>query len=249
MLVKEKTAIITGASRGIGKAIALVFAENGANLIINGTNEETIKAAADEISKITGRICIPLHGDISKPQTAAALTEAALEISGRIDILVNNAGAITRSSTEEMTVEEWNRVINVNLNGALFTCKAVIPYMKAQKEGKIVNISSGAGKKPHPNAAPSYGVSKAGLIALTKHLALELAGFNIRVNAVCPGPIKTEMSDEWSEDFRNKVISTIPLGRMGLPVDVAGAVLFLASSLSNFITGESVNVNGGTLMD
>lgn len=249
MFLREKIAIITGASRGIGKAIALLFAENGANLIINDINGETIKIAADEISKSTGRICIPVQGDISDPRTAATLTEAALKISGRIDILVNNAGSITRASTEDMTIEDWNRVINVNLNGALFTCKAVIPHMKTRKEGKIVNISSGAGKKPHPNAAPSYGVSKAGLIALTKHLALELAGFNIRVNAVCPGPIKTEMSDEWSDEYRNKVISTIPIGRMGSPGDVANGVLFLSSKLSNFITGESININGGTLMD
>ena len=249
MLLANKTAIVTGASRGIGKAIALLFAEQGADVVVTGSTEKTIRETAEGIRAATGRICEPVWGDIADPETAAALVEAALRINGRVDVLVNNAGAITRTSTEQMTFEEWNTVLAVNLNGPLFCCKAVIPRMRSQGGGRIVNISSGAGKKPHPNAAPSYGVSKAGLIALTKHLALELAACGIRVNAVCPGPIKTAMSDQWSDEYRKKTIATIPLGKMGEPADVAGAALFLASDLSNFITGESINVNGGTLMD
>ena len=249
MLLEGRVAIITGASRGIGKAIAVLFAENGADLVINGSRKETIAAVSKEIQEATGRKCLFVADDISNPETAEKLVDTALENFGKVDILVNNAGTITRSSMEDMTMEEWDRVLSVNLNSALHTCRAVLPHMRENKYGKIVNISSGAGKKPHSNAAPSYAVSKAGLLALTKHIAMEQAKNKIWANAICPGPIRSEMSDQWSEEYRQKVISTIPLGHMGRPEDVAGAALFLASELSNFVTGESVNVNGGTLMD
>ncbi len=249
MLLSGKIAIVTGASRGIGWAIARLYAENGAKVIVNGSNSETIKAAAKEIAKQTGGICLPLAGDISKKETAEELLRFSLSEFGRADILVNNAGTITRTSTLDMTIDDWDRVLDVNLKSSLYTCRTFIPVMLENRSGAIINISSGAGKKPHPNAAVSYDVSKAGIIALTRHLALEYGGAGIRTNAICPGPVSSEMSDQWSDEYRKKVISTIPLGHMGTPEDVAGAALFLASDLAGFVLGESINVNGGTLMD
>ena len=248
MLLANKIAIITGASRGIGRAIALTFARNGASLVINGTKRELLQDLAGEIRHL-GRECLVQAGDVSDPDTAQKLAEDAIRAFGRIDILVNNAGVMMRSSTLETEVEDWQRILNVNLSGTFYCCKAVLPYMIKQKYGKIVNISSTRGKAPHPNASPAYGASKAGIIYLTRHLALEMAKYNICVNAVCPGPIETEMVSTWDDEYRAQVISKIPLGRLGTPEEVANVVLFLASDMSSFITGEAINVNGGSYMD
>jgi len=248
LLLANKIAIITGASRGIGRAIALTFARNGASLVINGTKRELLQDLAGEIRHL-GRECLVQAGDVSDPDTAQKLAEDAIRAFGRIDILVNNAGVMMRSSTLETEVEDWQRILNVNLSGTFYCCKAVLPYMIKQKYGKIVNISSTRGKAPHPNASPAYGASKAGIIYLTRHLALEMAKYNICVNAVCPGPIETEMVSTWDDEYRAQVISKIPLGRLGTPEEVANVVLFLASDMSSFITGEAINVNGGSYMD
>lgn len=248
MLLSGQTAIVTGSSRGIGKAIVYALAKEGASLIINGTNVKLLTELADDIEKGGGN-CIPIIGDISDPNTSKVLIEKALEHFGGIHILVNNAGIIFRTSSEEMKLEEWDRTFQVNLVGTLQMCLAVLPYMKQQNGGKIVNIVSSAAKKPHPNSAPSYGASKAGMLYLTRHLAIEMGPYGIHVNAICPGPIDTDMSGQWTEDYRQKIISTIPLGRLGKPDDIAKAVLFLSSSMSDFITGEAINVNGGTIMD
>ncbi|MCS7233785.1 MAG: SDR family oxidoreductase [Synergistetes bacterium] len=248
MLLKGKVAIITGASRGIGKAIALVFAQHGAFLVINGTKGELLEKLRDEIRSM-GRKCIIQVGDVSDPDTGVKLAKSAFDEFGHIDILVNNAGIITRTTTLDTEPEEWRRIIEVNLSGTFYCCKAVLPYMINQKYGKIINISSTRGKAPHPNASPAYGASKAGIIYLTRHLALEMGKYNIYVNAICPGPIETEMVSTWERDYRDQVISKIPLGKLGLPEDVANLVLFLASDMSNFITGEAININGGAYMD
>lgn len=241
-------AIVTGASRGIGKAIALTFAKNGASLVVNGTKRELLEELSKDIEKI-GQKCIFYVGDVSDPSTGCNLAEAAFNNFGRIDILVNNAGIMIRKTSLETEPEEWHRIIDVNLSGVFYCCKAVLPYMIKQRYGKIINISSTRGKAPHPNASPAYGASKAGVIYLTRHLALEMAKYNIYVNAVCPGPIETEMVSTWSEEYRNQLIDKIPLGRLGTPQEVANLVLFLASDLSGFITGETININGGTYMD
>lgn len=248
MLLQEKVAIITGASRGIGKATAIKLAEHGACVILNGTNEELLEDLSGQIAAVGGQSVVAV-GDVADPQTAETTVELARQNFGKVDILVNNAGINNRSSTLDMSIEDWQRVLDINLNGTLYFCRAVLPTMIAQRSGKIVNVSSTAAKTPHKNAAPAYGASKAAVNYLTQHLAFEMAKHNIFVNAVCPGPVETDMSAQWSEEYRNKVLQGVPLGKLGKPMNIADVVLFLASSMSDFVTGETINANGGTYMN
>ena len=248
MLLENQVAIVTGASRGIGRAIAIALASQGASLVINGNRADLLQEVAKEIEKI-GQRCFINVGDVSKPETAASLADLAIREFGRIDILVNNAGINLRSSTLDMKFADWQRVLDVDLNGTLHCCQAVLPNMISRKSGRIVNISSTTAKTPHHNAAPAYGAAKAGVNYLTQHLAFEMAKHGIRVNAVCPGPVETDMSTQWTEDYRRQVLTKIPLGRLGKPQDVANAVVFLTSGMSDFITGETINLNGGTYMN
>lgn len=248
MLLENKIAIVTGASRGIGKSIALTLAKQGASLIIHGTNVELLENLADEIRSL-GRECIVKAGDVADPHVAQEVVKVAIHRFGRIDILVNNAGMNMRTSTLEMELEDWQRVLDVNLNGTLYFCKEVLPYMMKQNGGKIVNVSSTTAKTAHKNAAPSYGASKAAVNYLTMHLALEMSPYNIYVNAVCPGPVETDMSSQWTEEYRQSVTGRIPLQKLGKPQNVADSVLFLASDMADFITGETININGGTYMN
>ena len=233
MLLKDRIAIVTGASRGIGREIALTLARNGASLVINGSREDLLLAIAAEVQAL-GQKCV---------------IQAAQEHFGRIDILVNNAGINMRSPSLEMKIDDWKRVLDVNLNGTLYCCLAVLPQMIQQQYGKIVNVSSTTAKTPHRNAAPSYGASKAAVNYLTQHLALEMAPQGIYVNAVCPGPVETDMTAEWPPSYRAQVLSRVPLGKLGSTNNVADVVLFLASPMSNFVTGETININGGTYMN
>ncbi|SFL79139.1 SDR family NAD(P)-dependent oxidoreductase [Salibacterium qingdaonense] len=248
MLLDNQTAVVSGATRGIGRAAALKLAENGASLIVNGTNEILLQQLVTEVEEL-GQRCYMVPGNVADPQTADRTVEAAVQHFGSVDILVNNAGINSRNSTLDMGLEEWQNVLDVNLNGTLYFCKTVLPYMIENHHGKIVNVSSTAAKNAHKNAAPAYGASKAGVDYLTRHLALEMADYNINVNGVNPGPVETDMSRQWSEEYRSQVLSKIPLNRIGSPENVADAVLFLASNMSDFITGETININGGTYMN
>ncbi|WP_404330296.1 SDR family NAD(P)-dependent oxidoreductase [Mesobacillus maritimus] len=187
MLLEGKVAIVSGASRGIGKSIALTLAKNGASLVIIGTNAMLLNEVADEVQSM-GRQCIVHLGDVTNPETATVTAKKTKSFFGKIDILVNNAGINMRSSTLDMNLEDWYKVLDVNLNGNIYFSKAVLPYMIEQKYGKIVNVSSSTAKSGHKNAAPSYGASKAGVDYLTRHLALEMSKHNIYVNGVSPGP-------------------------------------------------------------
>ncbi|MFZ7092638.1 SDR family NAD(P)-dependent oxidoreductase [Primorskyibacter sp. 2E233] len=247
-MLKGKTAIITGASRGIGRACALRLAGAGASVVLHGTNAQKLADLKAEIIAAGGRAEV-FVGDVADPNTGPAAVAFTLDKFGSVDVLVNNAGINTRAPTLEMSLEDWNRVIDVNLNGTLHFCRAVLPEMIRQKGGKIVNVSSTTAKTPHKNAAPAYGASKAAVNYLTMHLAYEMAPHGIRVNAVCPGPVETDMSAQWSTDYREKVTAGVPLGRLGAAQDIAEIVLFLASEQSAFITGESINANGGTYMN
>ena len=247
-MLEGKVAIVTGASRGIGKAVALKLAENGARVVLNGKNESPLRDLCDQIAEL-GRESLVVVGDVSDVNTADATVQAAREAFGRIDILVNNAGINTRSSTLDMSIEDWHRVLDVNLNGTLYFCRAVLPIMIAQNGGKVVNISSTTAKTAHKNAVPAYGASKAAVNYLTMHLAYEMAKHNIYVNAVCPGPVETDMSSQWSTDYREALRQTVPLGKLGTSENVADVVLFLASGMSDFVTGETINANGGTYMN
>ncbi len=247
-LLAGKVAFITGASRGIGEATAFLLAENGAKVAINAINEQRLRKVAEAIEG-KGREYLVVPGNISQPDMVAQIVARVVKHFGKIDILVNNAGIAHVASFEQMTLAEWERVMAVNLTGAMLCCQAVVPHMKKAGYGKIVNLSSTAAKWANLHPAPSYGASKAGMLYLTRHLARELAPYNIYVNAVCPGPVTTDMTSDLTPEEREKVVASIPLGRFGTPADIANAVLFLCSSLSDFVVGEALNVNGGNRMD
>jgi 3-oxoacyl-[acyl-carrier protein] reductase len=248
MKLKGRVSIVTGGARGIGKAITLALVREGVKAAIVDFDKEGAIALKDEIEKNQGEtIAIPC--DISKSSEVQSMVGQVQKAFGRIDILVNNAGIIRRGTIETVTEGDWDRVIEVNLKGTFLCSKAVVEVMKKQGYGKIVNVSSIAGKMGDITSAPGYGPSKAGIDALTKTLARQLAPYGINVNGVAPHAIETEMSAQWSEERRKEIIASIPLGRLGKPEDVAEAVLFLVSDEASFITGEILDVNGGTLMD
>ena len=248
MRFKEQVAVITGAARGIGKAIALAFVGEGAKVALVDINGELLERLREEIVHRGGQ-ALSVPCDISKSADVNGMVNRVINAFGRIDVLVNNAGIIRRGTIETMTEEDWDQVIAINLKGTFNCCKAVVEPMKRQGGGKIVNVSSISGKMGDITSAPGYGPSKAGGDALMKTLARQLAPYGIRVNAVAPHAIETEMSAQWSEARRREIIAAIPLGRLGQPEDVAQAVLFLASGDASFITGEILDVNGGALMD
>lgn len=246
-MLRGKVVAVTGASRGIGRQVALTLAGEGADLVINGTNLGRLEDVRSEV-EACGQKCVIAEGDVALPETAERLVQAARSEYGRIDVLVNNAGINDRTKTPQLTDEGWLRVINVNLNGTYYMCHAVLPQMVEQGSGCIVNITSANGVTPHPNAAPSYGASKAGVTYLTRHFALEYAPHGIRVNAVQCGPISSEMTDQWTPEYREQALSKVPLRRLGTPEEVAWGVLFCCSEMSGFMTGASINMSGGKLM-
>ncbi len=248
MKLKDRVAIVTGGARGIGKAIALTFIREGAKVALVDVDTGILETAKNEIKKTREEVII-IPCDITKSMEVKAMVNQVQKAFGRIDILVNNAGIIRRGTIDTVTEEDWDQVIDVNLKGTFNCSKAIVETMKRQKYGKIVNISSIAGKMGDITSAPGYGPSKAGVDALTKTLARQLAPYGINVNAVSPHAIETEMSAQWSQERRKEIIASIPLGRLGKPEDVAEAVLFLVSDEASFITGEILDVNGGALMD
>lgn len=248
MNLVNKVAIVTGAGRGIGKAIAIALAREGANIIAIDIDIQTVEEVAREI-KFLDRQALAIQVDVSDSKEVNRMVQSVLKKFKRVDILVNNAAIIKRGSIEDLTEEDWDRVMDVNLKGAFNCAKAVVGTMKKQRYGKIVNISSIAGKIGDLASAPCYGASKAGMACLAKSLARELASYGINANVVAPHAIETDMSKEWSEEKRKSIIADIPLGRLGEPEDVAEAVVFLVSDKAKFITGEVLDVNGGCLMD
>ncbi len=240
------TAIVTGGARGIGSAIAATLAEDRAHVVIADripadTLVETIRSGG-------GSACAQTL-DITDHRAVEAMVQTVEREIGPVLILVNNAGILTRGTILELTHEDWHRVMSVNVNGTFNCCKSVIPAMVEHRRGSIVNITSVAGKTGDITAAPAYGTSKGAINALTKSLARQLAPYGIRVNAVAPHAIETDMSAEWSAKRRREIIEEIPLRCLGSPQDVAEAVRFLVSERSRFITGEILDVNGGYLMD
>jgi 3-oxoacyl-[acyl-carrier protein] reductase len=249
MTFEGRVALVTGAGRGIGKAIALAFGREKVHVIVNDVcPKDELKKVADEISAL-GVQSMAAQADVTQPDQVQEMIDQIEKTFQRLDILVNNAGIIRRGTIETVTEEDWDEVIRVNLKGTFNCCKGVVHIMKRQKMGKIINVSSVAGKTGDITSAPGYGPSKAAIDALTKTLARELAQYRINVNAVAPHAIETEMSAQWSEEKRKSIIEAIPLKRLGKPEDVAHAVLFLASDKASFITGEILDVNGGFLMD
>ncbi|WP_438316496.1 3-oxoacyl-[acyl-carrier-protein] reductase [Sporosarcina sp. FA9] len=240
-----KVAVVTGGSRGIGATIAKALAENGASVAINyQTRIDDANAIVKEIEE-KGGISVAIKSDVSNPKDVKSFMEEVKKTFGKIDILVNNAG-ITRDRTfRNLTNEDWNEVIDVNLNSVFYTTKEVINHMLEQKSGRIINISSIIGQSGGFGQS-NYAASKAGLVGLTKSLALETAKNGITVNAICPGFIETEMVKEMPENVKESIISKIPMRRLGQTEEIAEAVLFLTTA--EYITGQSININGGLHM-
>lgn len=244
--LEGRLALVTGAGKGVGRAIAAELAREGADVIINARSMDTLVTLREEIEAM-GRRCVIVAGDVCAEETAQAMFDAAKELGG-LHILVNNAGINNRDKTLQTTVEAFKNIIDVNLNSVFAITQKLLPIM-LETGGSIINITSSAGRAPHPNANPAYGASKAALTMLTKELALEFAGRGIRVNAVQCGPIETEMTKQWTPEYREKVMNAVPVGRIGTPHEVARAVVYLAGPDAGYITGASLNLNGGKLME
>jgi len=246
--LKGKVALITGASRGIGKASALMLAQAGCDLAINYCNNEK---DAEKVAKSSGKLGVKAqiyHADVSKKRQVEEMVAGVVKEFGKIEILVNNAGIWKYAAIDRMSEEQLRETMEVNLNGTFYPITTCVPHMIKQRWGNIINISSTAGQRGEPYHS-HYAASKGAIISLTKSLAVELAPHNIRVNCVAPGWVDTDMSHQSlvGED-KEKILQVIPLGRAGTAEEVAGSVLFLASELSTFITGEIINVNGGAVL-
>ncbi len=242
--MEEKNALVTGGSRGIGKEIALGLAKKGFNIAITYNSNESLAQAVVEEIKENGVKALAIKGNSAQEEDVTNIVAKVEEELGTIDVLVNNAGITKDNLIIRMKSEDWDDVLNVNLKGVFLTTKAVVRGMMKKKYGKIINISSVVGVTGNAGQA-NYSASKAGVIGFTKSMAKELASRGIRVNAVAPGFIKTDMTDVLKDEVKEELLKSIPLGSLGLPKDIANAVVFLASEESDYITGQVINVNGG----
>ena len=246
--LKDKTAIVTGGGQGMGLAVVLKLASIGANLVVNDVDSSRADAAAQEVTAAGGN-AIAAPADITSRTEVDQMVGRAIDAFGGVHILINNAGILYPTSVAEMAEEEWDRVIEVNLKGTFLCAQAVLPPMKKAGWGRIVNFSSSAGKSVSTLGGAHYTASKAGVLGFTRHLAKEVAADGITVNAVCPGLIDTEMvrttiTDERTDAYAN----SFPIPRLGNPEEVADLVAFLASDQAAYITGASLDINGGDLM-
>ncbi|TET27331.1 SDR family oxidoreductase [Candidatus Aerophobetes bacterium] len=248
MRLKDKVAVVTGGGRGLGRSICLALAREGSSVVVSDIDVQSAKKVACEVKEI-GSEALAIRTDVTSGKEVDALMEAAAEDSGRVDILVNNAGICWVGKVEEMSEQDWDRVMAVNLKGTFLCSKAVIKFMKGKGWGRIVNMASAAGKTGGLLVGANYSVSKAGVICFTKSLAKELAPYGITVNAVAPGLIDTDMTRSFPKGAVASTLKSLPLGRMGSSEDVARAVLFLISEDAGYITGEILDVNGGMVMD
>lgn len=241
-----KTVLVTGGSRGIGKAIVMGYANQGANVVINYVSSEALAKQIVEEIKANGGNALAVQADVSKFEDSQNLVNAAIETFGKIDILVNNSGITKDNLMLRMTEEDFDRVIDVNLKGTWNMCKNITRHFMKNKSGSIINITSVVGIIGNPGQS-NYVASKAGIIGLTKSLAKEFGSRNIRVNAIAPGFIQTEMTDSLPEEVKDYYLKQIPLNRFGNPDDIANLCLFLSSDAGQYITGQTISVNGGMI--
>jgi 3-oxoacyl-[acyl-carrier protein] reductase len=256
VLLKDKVAIVTGSAVGIGKGIALKFAEEGASLVVTDIDEKEGKKTAEDVKK-AGREGIFVRCDVTDYQQVQDMVGQALKKFGRIDVLVNNAGGVPGlegRTIDDVSVEQWDRIVDLNLKSTFLCCKVVVPLMRERKYGKIVNLSSMGAVHP-PASLVHYHAAKAGVMGLTVNLAFELARYNVTVNAILPGPIRTPFWEPVTRGikdveayFAEVARHDVPMQRMGKPEDIAGVAVFLASDLSGFMTGESLLAGGGLPM-
>ncbi|QKJ40136.1 3-oxoacyl-[acyl-carrier-protein] reductase [Bacillus altitudinis] len=246
-MLTNKTAVVTGASRGIGRSIAIDLAKKGAKVVVNYSgNEAKANEVVDEI-KALGQQAFAVKADVSNAEEVQALMKQAVDTFGSIDILVNNAGITKDNLLMRMKENEWDDVININLKGVFNCTKAVTRQMMKQRSGRIINVASVVGVCGNPGQA-NYVAAKAGVIGLTKTTAKELASRHITVNAVAPGFISTDMTDKLDENVQTEMLKQIPLARFGAPEDISNVVVFLASEGAGYITGQTIQVDGGMVM-
>ena len=241
--LKGKKVLVTGASGGIGKAIAIELSSNGADLCLTGRN----KSELESLQKLIGGNCQIIISDLSKSEGIDELANSAQEKMGQIDILINNAGITRDNLFMRMSEEDWNEVINVNLNSIFKITKHLIKGMIKRRYGRIINITSVIGVAGGAGQS-NYSASKAGIIAMSKSLAQEVGSRSVTVNSIAPGFIETNMTAELSDDRKQEILNSISIGRLGKPDDIAGAVCFLASDKASYITGQTIHINGGMLM-
>lgn len=241
-----KVAVVTGAARGIGQAIAQRLAQEGADVVICDLQAEWLAETAGIVEGL-GRKALPLAVDVGDSETVNACINEVVKVFGKVDIMVNNAGITKDTLLVRMSDDDWDAVLRVNLKGTFLFSRAVAKHMMKQRSGAIVNIASISGVIGTAGQA-NYAASKAGVIALTKSTANELAARGVRANAIAPGFISSKMTDALSEDVRKQYLSRIPLGRFGTVEDIANAVVFLASEQSSYMTGQTLHVNGGMVM-
>ncbi len=246
--LKGKVAVITGASRGIGKATALLFAQAGCDVLVNYNADENAALRVASQAEKLGVRAKTFRSDVSKISDVEQMIQYTIGEFGKIDILVNNSGIWKYAPIEKMTEEQLQETMQLNLNGVFYTTTAVVPHMMKRKSGNIINVSSTAGQRGEPFHS-HYAASKGAVISLTKSLAAELAPYNLRVNCVAPGWVDTDMSHaSLVGDGRDEILGKIPLGRAGTAEEIAGCILFLASDLSSYVNGEILNVNGGSVL-
>ena len=246
-MLSDRVAFITGASRGIGKAIALTLSKAGADVAGIDLNLDELKSSMKMIEDTTGRKAIAVQSDVADSSSVEKGVEETIRVLGRIDILVNNAGITKDNILLRMKDEEWDKVIKINLTGTFNCTKAIIKGMVKQRSGRIISIASVVGAMGNVGQA-NYAASKAGIIGFTKSIAREYANRGITANAVAPGFIETEMTKALSEEIRDVLIKQIPAGKLGTPEDVANVVEFLAADEAAYITGQVIHVNGGMYM-
>jgi 3-oxoacyl-[acyl-carrier protein] reductase len=245
-MLSGKTALVTGGGRGIGKAIVLELAGQGADVVVSDIDLVSAEQTADEVQKMGVR-SIAVKADVSKAEDVEAMVQKSIEAMGKIDILVNNAGITRDTLLMRMEEKDWDLVLSINLKGAFLCTKAVVRPMMKQRSGKIVNIASVVGLMGNAGQA-NYAASKAGLIGLTKATAKEVATRNIQVNAVAPGYIETDMTAHLPQEAKDAFLGQIPMKRPGTPQDVAKVVTFLSSPASDYITGQVIPIDGGMVM-
>jgi len=244
-----RVAIVTGGSRGIGKAVVELLASYGAHVIVNYVSDEEAAAATVNLAQSHGVKALAIQADVSQLAEAEQLVQETVEQFGRVDFLICNAGIWKGAPVESLSEELWNKTLDINLKGTWSVCRAAVPLMKRQQFGRIVIVSSTAGQRGEANVS-NYAASKGGQIAFTKSLAPELGPFGINVNSVAPGWVETEMTADVFADTaqRESIVKGIPLGRAATPAEIAGPIVFLCTEWANHITGEVLNVNGGSVL-